>query len=119
MSAALTKLGRQFSPALPPLEILPRLVAILSNELAIPLVPDSKQAIGRFDRAVRSILKKTLDLPEIPVRQSPVVRIEHSQIENAISLDPPGVIHVTLRVALSESSRCLENRLASMKPGIT
>src|SRR5690349_7476143 len=68
---------------------------------------------------MRPLLQQTLDLPEISARQSPVIWIEHSQIEHAISLYPSRVIDVALRIAESECARCLENGLAAMQSRIT
>ena len=68
---------------------------------------------------MRPVAKKLLDLPQISARQSPVIRIEHTKIENAVTLDAPRVIDVTLGVTQRERARRLEERLATMKSRIT
>lgn len=118
LSAAAPELWWQLGPALPSLEVLPRLVAILSNELAIATMPDSEQTIRRFDWTVRPVAKELLDFPEISVGQPPVVRIEHSQVEHAITFDPARVIHITFGVTRCESAWCWEQRLSSMESRI-
>ena len=82
-------------------------------------MPDSEQPIRGSDTAMRPVAKQALHLPEISIRQPPVVRIQHSQVEHAITLDPSRVIYVSLRIALRESARRPEERLAAMQAGIT
>src|SRR5215216_6155633 len=67
---------------------------------------------------MRPILKKPLDLPEISIGQSPVVGIEHSQIENAVTLDAARVIHVTLGITQRQGARSREQWLATVQTGI-
>src|SRR5215213_2842303 len=67
---------------------------------------------------MRPILKKMLDLPEIARRQAPVIRIQNSKIDHAITFDPPRMIHVTFRVAQRERTRSCEHRLPAVKARI-
>lgn len=80
---------------------------------------DSEQTVRGSDTAMRPVTKQALHLPEISIRQPPVVGIQHSQVEHAVTLDSPRVIHVSLRITLRESARRLEERLAAMQAGIT
>lgn len=68
---------------------------------------------------MRPLLKKALDLPEIPVGHSPVIWIEHAKIDHRISLDASRVIDVTLSVAQSECTWSREERFPSMQPRIS
>ena len=67
---------------------------------------------------MRPLLKQALDSPEISIRQSPIIWIQHSQVEHAITLDPSRVIDVTLRITESECARRFESRLAAVQSGI-
>jgi len=62
--------------------------------------------------------QKLLDLPDILLGQSPVIGIEHPQIEHRIAFDPAGVIHVTLAIAQRERTRSREDRLTPVQPRI-
>jgi len=117
--AATPEFRRKLGPALATLEIFPWLVAVLSHELLVPLVTYTEQPVRGNDRTMRPVAKKLLDLPQISARQSPVIRIEHTKIENAVTLDAPRVIDVTLGVTQRERARRLEERLATMKSRIT
>lgn len=64
------------------------------------------------------VAQKLLDFPEIPVGQSPVVRVEHAEIEDRVALDAARVVHVALGVTECESAWRREDRLASVQSGI-
>src|SRR6476620_5270045 len=118
MLSALSEFRRELSPALATLEVLPRLVAVPPNEVAIPAVSLPEAPVRRDDRPMRPVAQKLLDLPDIFLGQSPVIGIEHPQIEHRIAFDPASVIHVTLGVAQRERTRSRKNRLTPVQPGI-
>jgi hypothetical protein len=70
----------------------------------------------RYRRRIASIVRR--DLPDVLVRQPPVIVPQHAQIDDGVRLDAACGIDVRLDVAERERARRREERQSSVQAGI-
>src|SRR5580765_6927031 len=68
---------------------------------------------------MRVVEQHPLDLPDVGVRESPVV-VAHffRDVDDSVAGDTSGEVYVRIRVAERERARSLEHRLAPVQAGI-
>src|SRR5262245_37293981 len=57
-------------------------------------------------------------LPDIALTQTPVVRVQHAQIDDCVCLDASGVVDVPVEITERERTRRREYRLPAVKAWI-
>ena len=62
---------------------------------------------------VRVVEQHPLDLPDVRLRQPPVVVAHHAEIDDGVAGDPSGEVDVRIDVAERERARRGEHRLAA------
>src|SRR5437016_220399 len=81
------------------------------------LVPPSIPFVGAPEPPVRETDQRLLHRPNVP-RREPPVRVQGPQVEDSVSVDPPGAIHVWVHVGEHEIADRAEGRLSTVEARI-
>lgn len=88
------------------------------NKLFVSLAPITIASVGRAEFRVWDVSTVLLDLPDVPVRQTPVVSPQGAQVANGVADDPARVVDVWIEVAVHEPSNGSEDGFPAEEAGV-
>ncbi len=86
--------------------------------IQVALVPISIPLIGHAEGPMRHLDKVALHLPDVSLRESPVVVAKMSQIADAEADDTPREVNVGVGVTVHELPKGAKNRLSAVQARI-
>jgi len=84
----------------------------------VALVPILIPLMGHVVAPVRHLYEEALHLPDVLLRESPVVVAKIGQIAHAEADDAPGKVNVWVGVTVDELAKGAENRFSAMQARI-